>query len=289
MQNEKPVISVEKQEEYYKRLSSIYVKNDEELLFIDQFLAGGGQELGGKFWRTISSARLCFVLYSWMGDDDDILDIRFEKKLRVIKSGRATVYSNMDVYFETEKDIFFIESKYTETVNNYGYKEGLPEAYWKEDDIYKSTTGKIVTCSIDERYFRRKEVMDAFLTFIKEVDEKARTESQEIWFDAKQETCHLLGIVMYAIDNQTKNDIHFNNIAANYSNNDFANWFRTKAERMVKDLFKLFNVEAGFEYKLCGVREFFTENDFFDKKGFRSDNTVYDLITDKESYEEEIR
>ena len=58
---------------------------------------------------------------------------------------------------------------------------------------------------------------------------------------------------------------------------------------IMEDLFKLFNVEAGFEYKLCGVREFFTENDFFDKKGFRSDKTVYDLITDKESYEEEIR
>lgn len=289
MKDDKPVISIEKQEEYYKRLSSIYKKNGEELLFIDQFLEGGGQELSRKFWRTISSARLCFDLYSWMGDDVDYLDIRFEKKLRVIKSGRATVYSNMDVYFETEKDICFIESKYTETVNNYVYKQGLPEAYRVLENKYKSTTGSIVTCPILERYFNRKAVMEAFLSFIDTVDSKAQDESQEIWFDAKQETCHLLGIVTYAIDNNSKKAIHFNNIAANYSNNDFANWFRGRAEQIVNDLFKLFNVEASFEYRLCGVREYFTENGFFDKKGFRSDKTVLDLISDKNLYEANIQ
>jgi exodeoxyribonuclease-5 len=62
-------------EEYYNRLSKPYAKRGVKKLFIDQFMSGSGNELKEKFWSPRSSARLCFDLYSWMGEDEGFDDV----------------------------------------------------------------------------------------------------------------------------------------------------------------------------------------------------------------------
>ena len=282
------ILPVPQREEYYKRLSTPYTKCGEQKLFLEQFNAGGGNELAGKFWSTVSSSRLCFDLYSWMAGDEGYMDVEFEKKLRGIISGRKDTHPNMDVYFETEEGIFFIESKYTETVRNGSFKKHLPEAYWKRSERYRSARGANVTFPILDRYRRIQPVMDAFVRFIDQIDRAAASEDAPSWFDAKQETCHLLGIVFHAIENHPSKPIHFYNVAANYSPDGFAELFRAKAEAMVNDIFGHYAFTSTFVYRLYSVKDFFETNEYLDRKAYCSERTVREIISDKSLYKEGI-
>ena len=253
--------------DYLRRLFIPYRKGKELKSFVFQYLQGSGNELKEKFWSNTSSSRLCFDLYSWMASDKRYLDIEFEKKLDSIKSGNRRVSPNMDVYYETEEGIYFIESKYTETANNSLYKQNLPEAYWKEEEKYKNVKGKDVECKILDRYNGNVVVKDSFVEFINEIGQLALQETNTSWFDAKQETCHLLGIVFYGLHLKTNKPIHFFNVAANYKENDsFAESFCSKAEEMMNKILK--EKSVSFEYKLYSVREFFEENQYLDNKGY---------------------
>ena len=285
MDNEIKRIAVPLREEYYKRLSTPYSKGGKQFLFIEQFNAGSGNELLEKFWSPRSSSRLCFDLYSWMGSDPNYDAVEFERKLPGIISGGRQVSPNMAVFFESGEGLFFIESKYTETVLNRGYKKGLPEAYWNKNDAYKSAGGKLVGYPIIRRYHGYEDVMEAFVSFIDEIDAEAAKEEKRSWFDAKQETCHLLGIVLFALENKPTKPIHFFNVAANESYSDLSVLFCEKAEEMVGRILEEHAVASSFDYQLCGVDDFFGSFMLWDKKGYQSDRTVRELVSDRSRYE----
>lgn len=267
--------------DYLKRLFTPYKKDGKFNCFLLQYLQGSGNELKDKFWSAKSSSRLCFDLYSWMGADPSFTAIEFEKKLPGIKSGGRQISPNMDVYFETNNGIYFIESKYTETVINKEYKNELPEAYWKTDNHYKSVSGKEVNYPIIDRYHKNEFIMDEFVQFIEDVDNLVSKEEDKAWFDAKQETCHLLGIALYAVTKEPGKPIHFLNVAANYSDKPlFAEVFRARAEEMMNRIFTKYSVGISFDYQLCSVRNYFGSMLWLDKKGYATDRTVRELISE---------
>ena len=267
-------------EEYYNRLSKSYTKRGAKKLFIDQFMAGNGNELKEKFWSPRSSARLCFDLYSWMGEDEGFDDVEFEYKLCCLISGGRRVYANMDVYYAAGNEVTFIESKFTETADNRNYMIDLPEAYWKTSCEYKSASGKVVRQEILERYSKQRDVMDQFLSFINDVSERAKQSGAASWFDAKQETCHLLGIVNYilsdALDEKVE-VVNFHNVAANYEQDAFAEYFRNRAEEMVGNILKTRNLSIRFNYGLYSIKDFFEEHGWLDRKAYATDLKVRDL------------
>jgi len=210
---DKKYISDEAILSYLDRLSTTYGKENKK--FYKQFKEGSGSELKYKFWSPRSSSRLCFDLYSCFANYPQVLDIEFEyNKLPGICSGRDESPANMDVYIKTEDCIFFIESKFTETTNNENYKkkDGLPQAYWVTEDTYLSSEGNLVTKSIADRItFKGNKTEEQILLlermrikfpeFCKDVISYIDNNvvSQRDWFDAKQETCHIFGILLYSV------------------------------------------------------------------------------------------
>ena len=275
--------------DYLRRLSDPFTKGDKQDCFILHYLQGSGSELKEKFWSPLSSSRLCFDLYSWMGSDSRYKTIEFEKKLPGIISGSRQISPNMDVFFEHGDDIVFIESKYTETTINKDYQKVLPEAYWKTSNEYTSTSGKKVNYSILDRYHGEQLVMEEFVSFINRIKDLAKKEESPSWFDAKQETCHLLGIVRYAQNNKPTKHIYFNNVAANYAESQFATQFCTMANEMVKRIFAAYSIAAPFDYQLYSVRDYFDSMGLLDNKAYRLDRTIRDLISDRSLYEAPIR
>lgn len=268
-------------EEYYNRLSKPYTKRGVKKLFIDQFMSGSGNELKEKFWSPRSSARLCFDLYSWMGEDEGFDDVEFEYKLCCLISGGRRVYANMDVYYAAGNEVTFIESKFTETADNRNYMIDLPEAYWKTSCEYKSASGKVVRQEILERYSNREDVMNQFLSFINDISERAKQSGAVSWFDAKQETCHLLGIVNYILSDtldEMVEVVYFYNVAANYEQDAFAEYFRSRAEEMVRNILKTRNLSIQFNYGLYSIKDFFEKHGWLDRKAYATDQKVRDLL-----------
>ena len=287
MATKKTVIPEAIQQDYLRRLKTPYIKKGEEKSFFEQYQRGSGQEIkDGKFWRTISSSRLCFDLYSWMADDIGYDDIEVEKKLPGIISGKKEISPNMDVFFETSSEIFFIESKYTEEVSG---QFSIPEAYWVETDEYHTTKGDLTNKPILARYRGYTDVKDAFVSFIKYVKKLESQRTGSTWFDSKQEICHLLGIVFYILENKPKKAVHFLNVAANYSYDQISVPFCVKGEDMVMTLLRDNNISIDFDYQLCGVRDFFGSLMLLDKKGYKTDRTIRELIAEKTLYEAPIR
>ena len=198
-------MTVNKKKEYYERLTLPYIdKEGNEKIFIDQYLQGSGCELESKFWSINSSSRMAFDLYSWIVNEPSIMDFQFEKKLPgVICSNRGVAgRPNMDVYFETNTHRIFIESKYTESATM-AYKKGenpnLSKAYWDINDY-----GGL---SIKERFYGKSDIAKEFSDFCTNIQEEIDKfpKNKWKWFEAKQETCHLFGIIFYLLG-ATKNE-----------------------------------------------------------------------------------
>lgn len=235
---------------YFERLIA---QNGSDTYFIEQFLKGSGNELAGKFWSDKSSSRLCFDLYSWFCTMKDIKDFQFEKQLPGVLTGknRTSGVPNIDVFFQKGDDIIFIESKYTESCKwkykkdktNNGYY--LSEAYWGENG-YKSCT-----INIGERFYGNSKVAEIFSTFCSEIQREIDTRKNEhqrfSWFDPKQETCHLFGIIFYVINNKIENKNIFlcNNVWECEKSGDcfdisgsIVEVFKNKAEEILNEIFK---------------------------------------------------
>ncbi len=283
MANKKVVIPEAIQQDYLRRLKTPYLKKGKEKSFFEQYQHGSGQEIkDGKFWRTISSSRLCFDLYSWMAEDNIYIDIEFEKKLVGLNGGGSP--PNMDAFFETSSEIFFIESKYTEEVSG---QFSIPQAYWVETDEYYTTKGKLTNKPILTRYRGHADVKDAFVSFINYVKELESQRIGSTWFDSKQEICHLLGIVYYILENKPKKAVHFLNVAANHIDDKISDQFCRKGKDMVLAILKNNNISTDFDYQSCSVRKYFGK--LLDKKGYKTERTIMELIEDKTLYEAPIR
>lgn len=283
MANKKVVIPEAIQQDYLRRLKTPYLKKGKEKSFFEQYQHGSGQEIkDGKFWRTISSSRLCFDLYSWMAEDNIYIDIEFEKKLVGLNGGGSP--PNMDAFFETSSEFFFIESKYTEEVSG---QFSIPQAYWVETDEYYTTKGKLTNKPILTRYRGHADVKDAFVSFINYVKELESQRIGSTWFDSKQEICHLLGIVYYILENKPKKAVHFLNVAANHIDDKISDQFCRKGKDMVLAILKNNNISTDFDYQSCSVRKYFGK--LLDKKGYKTERTIMELIEDKTLYEAPIR
>lgn len=283
MANKKVVIPEAIQQDYLRRLKTPYLKKGKKKSFFEQYQHGSGQEIkDGKFWRTISSSRLCFDLYSWMAEDNIYIDIEFEKKLVGLNGGGSP--PNMDAFFETSSEIFFIESKYTEEVSG---QFSIPQAYWVETDEYYTTKGKLTNKPILTRYRGHADVKDAFVSFINYVKELESQRIGSTWFDSKQEICHLLGIVYYILENKPKKAVHFLNVAANHIDDKISDQFCRKGKDMVLAILKNNNISTDFDYQSCSVRKYFGK--LLDKKGYKTERTIMELIEDKTLYEAPIR
>ena len=188
-------MNAERRKSYLKRLFTPYRKGGKIHLFVLQFLGGDGNELKKKFWLQRSSSRMAFELYSGLKDNDDIKELFFEYPLPGLASGGKG--PNMDVYIETENDIIFIESKFKEKANlKYIKEDYLSKAYYSEDPYGKRHMG------LDERFYGNKWA-SRFAKFCRDWEDIRNSNNwgkEYEWFEPKQETCHLSGILLYLFD-----------------------------------------------------------------------------------------
>lgn len=184
-------------ESYIQRLGKPYLKKGKQKYFLDQFAAGAGNELNGKFWNKKSSSRFAFDVYSWMSNDKRIDDMEFEFHLPGLASGGMG--PNMDVFVETGNEVIFIESKFSELANlHYIDNKYLSEAYYV-NAVYGSR--KLNLC---QRYYGH-EFANEVSQFCYDIEEAMKLNKWHEgidWFEPKQETCHLVGIILYIMQHK---------------------------------------------------------------------------------------
>ena len=142
----------EMQLEYLKKLITPYEKKGKRKLFILQFARGAGNELAEKFWSPISSSRLAFDLYSWLAEEKNVIDFEFEKQLPGLKSGGMG--PNMDVFIETQDELIFIESKFTEKAELGYINHKNPSASYLSPAYYADVHGK-KAMTLEERFYNK--------------------------------------------------------------------------------------------------------------------------------------
>ena len=200
------MLSDEKQVEYFKDMILPYKKKGKRKYSIIQYVRGAGNELTEKFWQDHSSSRMAYDLYSWMRDKEhtEIRDFEFEKQLEPLKSGGMG--PNMDVFIETKDEIIFVESKFTEKANlNYLNKDKKGETYLSP--AYCAKTHGKKEMSLSERFYGYA-YAERFASFCEEWEKEMqahpswRKRGRVDWFEPKQETCHLCGILFYLEKNR---------------------------------------------------------------------------------------
>ena len=255
---------------YYERLIKPYTKGGKKKFAIEQFLRGAGNELSDKFWHEISSSRMAFDLYSWMqnGEYDNVItDFEFEYPLPPLNSGGMG--PNMDVFIETKDELIFIESKFTEKANlNYKNKNNKGETYLSPG-YYAETHGS-KKMPLEERFYRYPYARK-FAEFCEEW-EKVMTNPENAqwrmrgfvdWFEPKQETCHLCGILFFLFDEKNKSRIKGKSVRL-YNvywqmagdNSDIENAFCSRAQELIDDILKNNNPGVkDFKIKAFSVQE----------------------------------
>ena len=275
-------ISDKEKVEYYQRLSKAYIKNNKIKRFIYQYLEGDGNELASKFFNVYSSSRICFEMYSWMANLDCILDIEFEYHLPSMNSSSFELMgSNMDVYYEAYNDITFIESKFTEAVNNKNVI--IPDAYYKEKGIAKSQRGTYLKSDLYYRFNNNYVLAKLFPTFIEDIIKSINlyAEDKQDWFDLKQEVAHIFGICSYIFKNQKKinnTNIHFYNVIYEFEKPSLlAMKFKAKVNTFMKEYIKALKLNISFDYDFKYMRKIYEEISD-DAKAFASDKLVKDIL-----------
>lgn len=276
-------IEIQDMETYFHRLTWKPAKRSP---FIYDYIAGDGDELASKFWNTKSSSRLAFDMWSWLVDHASVKSIAFERKLPgVIASykGPAGV-PNMDIFLSTESTLLYVESKFTE-IPRFVYKgnarDCLSAAYWsteKHGGLFPS-----------KRFYNEQYIFNCFSEFVDSIQHLVETNSQESdskWFDAKQETCHLFGIIFdllgagkyetgYAINPQPNSykgkKAILLNVACNMMGDEIDNprkdslpeLFRVNAEKMVNSILQHYGYEKEmFSYRFMSYESLLRTTDF---------------------------
>ena len=276
-------ISDKEKVEYYQRLSKAYIKNNMIKRFIYQYLEGDGNELSSKFFNVYSSSRICFEMYSWMANLDCIIDIEFEYHLPSMNSSSFELMgSNMDVYYEAYNDITFIESKFTEAVNNKNVI--IPDAYYKEKGIAKSQKGTYLKSDLYYRFNNNYVLTKLFPTFIEDIIKSINlyAEDKQDWFDVKQEVAHIFGICSYIFKKQKKlnnKNIHFYNVIYDFDKPSLlAMVFKTIVNIFMKEYIKALKLNISFDYDFKYMRKIYEEIPD-DAKAFASNKLVKDILS----------
>ena len=277
-------ISDSKKSEYRKRISIPYIKNGQKKIFFDQYTNGSGKELEKKFWSKISSSRIAFDLYSCLVNDETVDDFEFEYKLPgILYKKKESGVPNMDVYYQKGSTIYFIESKFTETPSN-----SLPQAYYIEADEYKNTRNKTVVEPIEKRFRDNSFVAAEFSRFAQKYKDKTEHIDDKDWFDYKQETCHLFGIIFYAIERLSTSaikQINFRNIVYDFDDYEIlgkehisqsALQFINDAKELTNRIFEHEKIDIKFSYNYDFIQSILP--DFENKKAYGSELSVKDIM-----------
>ena len=271
--------------EYYQRLSKAYIKNNKVKRFIYQYLEGDGNELISKFFNVYSSSRLCFEMYSWMANDPSIADIEFEYHLPSMRSSSNFKLrgSNMDVYYKKDDDIYFIESKFTEVVNN--KLAIIPDAFYKERGEALSQKGIPLKSDLYYRFNNNITLVRLFPDFVKDVINYINiyADNKKDFFDVKQEIAHIFGICNFIYKNKEKirSNIHFYNVIYNFDNevSMLAVMFKKRVSEFMGKFLKELNLNITFEYDYRYMQALY-ENISDDRLAFGSDKKVKEILKD---------
>lgn len=245
---------------YIQKLGTAYTKMGKRKYFLDQFAAGAGNELNLKFWNKKSSSRFAFDLYSWMAYDNLIDDMEFEFHLPRLASGGMG--PNMDVYVKTGNEVIFIESKFSELANlHYIDNKYLSEAYYV-NAVYGSR--KLNLC---QRYYGHEfaNEISKFCYDIEEAMKRNKWHNGIDWFEPKQETCHLVGIILFIM--QHKKDLEGKrvklcNIYYQLENDKVSELLETFEQKVVELIDKIKDQlgNVSFEFKHFSVQEMIENN-----------------------------
>lgn len=300
-------ISKEEGIKYLRRLT-LPIK-DKELCFEDEFLAGEGGELNKKFWSKKSSSRLAFDLYSWLIKDENVVTLEFEKILPGVISSNNPKFRtpDMDVFFKTKEDIVFIESKFLEPFEGLFYMSGekatLKPSYWKKD-----ADGKYGGRYIGQRFYNQEDIGNLFSDFCFDIQTAISTSKylNDIkswrWFNVKQETTHLFGIIFNLLDakedgtchkrtidiNNEEKNIHFFNViypmrgdkieSLNEDTTCLPGYFRKKAKLLMTKIgFKNFTYDFKSVLSLLKCSNFYG-CDFTTAKAFGTSLTLQEQM-----------
>ena len=270
--------------EYFYRLFKSYIKNNKVKRFLYQYLEGDGNELLDKFFNVYSSSRLCFELYSHLAFDNKVDDIEFEYHLPSFKSSSDIKLkgANMDVYYKIGKSIYFIESKFTETV--YNHIKDIPDAYYKELGEAYSTKGYKLKSTILYRFNDNYELASIFPKFVYEIVSTMALldlESTKDIFDVKQEIAHLFGICQYIYKNKknlNNTNINFYNVVYDFEEGKslLAAVFIDNAIEMVNKYIKLLDLNIKFDYQYKYMQKIYSNLN--DEIAFGTDKKVKDIL-----------
>ncbi|MBR4260981.1 MAG: hypothetical protein IKQ33_03400 [Clostridia bacterium] len=267
-------------EEYLNRLKSIYTKRGIEKTFEDQYLNGEGHELDSKFFSPISSSRLCFELFSWMANDENIIDIEFEYYLPGLKSmsGHTISQPNMDVYYENE-DINFVESKFTE--QSYNKQDELSKKYY---DYYleENNTNKSLSDIAAIRFYGNHIFAKYFIEFVNDIFaycEENDLFNKKDWFDLKQEITHIFGIGQYIYIKRPTKNINFTNLV--YLFDDFtsklAKQFKVLVVQMMNNYINELGLKILFFYNFESMQDYVRKIDI-NKNAFGTNRKIKDIL-----------
>ncbi|MBR5434765.1 MAG: hypothetical protein IK117_10070 [Bacteroidales bacterium] len=224
----------------------------------NSYTDGKGNEFKtGKYYSVASSSRFAtasFAEYSdtqkcivpineiRIGDQKHKCDVVFEKSLGIsTNKGEIISSPQIDVYIETDKDIYFIEVKCHEIFDNHTIIK-LKSKY-KETDFIQS----YFNSSIKEK--GKYLVVNGEHLVAQDFGCKLTTTH----FDFKQFLCHLMGILSY--DNRQKKNLHFYYLF--YKNELFiekeGNKIYTELETEIQTIFNKFrkkhpNIDFGYFY-----------------------------------------
>lgn len=276
-------ISLEQKIEYLNRLSKPYINNNKKKIFFDQYMNGDGSELKSKFWSKHSSSRIAFDLYSCLANENKIDDFEFEYQLPgIIYKNKESGKPNMDVYYQKGSNIYFIESKFTETPSSQ-----LPQAYYIKTDKYKNTSGDYVNEPLQNRFRNNLFIAELFSDFCYSYIGNIKKNTKD-WFDYKQEICHLFGIIFYAKEKLTKStikQIDFRNIVYDFDDykdlgkehiSQSALHFINDAKDLVNRIFEHEKIDIKFSYNYDFIQRILP--DFENKTAYGTDISVKDIM-----------
>ena len=283
--NNHKYLSDKEKVDYFNRLFKTYKKRSKVKRFIYQFLEGDGNELLSKFFNVYSSSRLCFELFSWMANHKDVDDFEFEYHLPAMKSSsnHKLKGSNMDLYYVKNDDIYFIESKFTETVNN--KINIIPDAYYKERGYAKSQRGIYLKSDLLYRFNNNYSLVGLFPKFVEEMIsyvELYADENQD-WFDIKQEIAHIFGISQYIYKNRKLliniKNIYFYNVVYKFDDNisSLAEYFRIKVIEFMNNYLNELELNLKFHYDFKYMQDIYNEIDD-NEIAFGSDKKVKEIL-----------
>lgn len=248
---------------YLEKMIQSYEKNHEKKYFIEQYLRGAGNELSGKFWELRSSSRMAYDLYSWMKDAEEVVDFEFEYQLPNLKSGG--IGPNMDVFIETRNELIFIESKFTEKANlHYIDNDYLKKAYYADEEY------GVNHLNLVERFYGNEWAKDFSEFCIKweNIMLDNNWHKGVDWFEPKQETCHISGILLYLFNpdnnNKIKNKkIRLFNIYWKMGEDVVSNMeqkFCKHAQNLIDTIMRKYNPSIDFKIDAFSVQDMLTDN-----------------------------